>query len=781
MTHPIADDHPLMNAPAFWASGVPREDATVLFRFHSDGAVLAGKTLFLSASQRFRAFGQGVLLDEGPARGDLWRWGGRKVALPDLPPGPCVLAIEVWHAGEHSGIGQLGPDAFLLATSDDPALAKALADPAAWRCQHARGRVMDGTHHWPKGLPYFPVGAGERLDAASWPWGWEQSGFTDATWEQPRVVAGKAANPWGNLPLGVRLCHDPLPSMRGGPIAFARVVRGVDESGSEVPDAATLADWLAGRRTLTVPPGRRWRLALDAGHLVNAVPTLAFSGGAGANIRLVWGESGYDPLTKKKGRRDALGELEIWGFRDEILPDGGADRAWTPPWMRSFRFLELHLTTAASPLTVSAPTLVDSAFPLTRRADLGASEPGWTRVIDAAERTLRRCAHETFFDCPHYEQAQFPGDTPVQARIHYLLFGEERLARKAIDDLAGGLLPDGGIQCRYPSRQVQILPTYSLYWIELLADHLRHVGDRAFTAARLWQARAIVEGFARARRTDGLPGLVPHAPFTDWAKGFTAGNAPQDADGGSAIIAGELSRAANSLAHLEKALGFPELAPRWRRLARDLNTAIRTHCWDAGRGLVADTPSRTSASVHTQVEAVLAGALSASKARTALLRADGSEAVIQPGTLFYQTYLARARRLAGLRQRDADAFNARVKPWLDTLDSSGLTTFPESLVNWRSDCHGWSASPILWFIEDWLGVSAAPEAVGCDPLVFDPEPVAAPRTGRIPVPGGSVSVVITPRSDALVCDLDSPLPVRVPALKRILAPGQHQVRIGLQQ
>ena len=50
-------------------------------------------------------------------------------------------------------------------------------------------------------------------------------------------------------------------------------------------------------------------------------------------------------------------------------------------------------------------------------------ETGW--------RTARLCAHETYFDCPYYEQLQYVGDTRIQALISLYVDGDDRFNAKS--------------------------------------------------------------------------------------------------------------------------------------------------------------------------------------------------------------------------------------------------------------------------------------------------------------------------------------------------------------
>ncbi len=54
---------------------------------------------------------------------------------------------------------------------------------------------------------------------------------------------------------------------------------------------------------------------------------------------------------------------------------------------------------------------------------------------------------------------------------------DTRLIKKAIIDFSHSQLPNGMLQANYPSRDVQVIPTFSLYWIFLIREYLRCAGD----------------------------------------------------------------------------------------------------------------------------------------------------------------------------------------------------------------------------------------------------------------------------------------------------------------
>lgn len=713
--------HPLLHTPALWhpAPDCPRDGfAVVLFRRQFPWpASRRAAVLWVTASQRFELFLDGKRIARGPARSDPWRWNVTRVKLPRLTAGNHVLAARVTHFGPHGGKGQLGDAGFFLVSGAVPA--------TGWRCWHDQSRR--GGHPavcGERGFTY-DVGAGETVQGDLVPWGWEQPGFADSHWPAARVVCERPVDEWGNIPLQHVLQPDPLPAM--------------EERVQRFPNF----------QPVTVPAGTTQRVLLDLRELTNAYPVLTVSGGRGASIRMVSAESPFTGAGFAKGNRDVTEGKYLWGQGDQFLPDGGPRRQFTTLWFRAFRYLELTITTAADPLRLDDVHALFTGYPLRQRARFSAYRPLW----NVSWRTARLCAHETFFDCPHYEQMQFPGDTRVQAVFHYLIANDDRLARKAIDDFHAARSPLGLTRCKFPTRSMQTLPTYALYWVGMLHDFRVYRGDRKFLRPYLPGAREALEWFERRVNSRGMLGRIDYAPFMDWANGFHCGNAPQDADGGSSILTLLFAEACQWLAGLE-----PDSAARWNKLARALIRATLRECWNASRGLLADTARQTSFSVHAQVQASLAGAWPVAKARGILQRALDDPTITQPGTFYYRYYVMQALKRVGWREQ----FFALLAPWEDVLVGTGLTTWPEGASDTsRSDCHAWSVSPSIEFLQTILGVEPDPRVDGFARILFTPTLGPLEKvSGTVPTPHGPVTVRLwRGRHGKLHTKLRSPVPV----------------------
>ena len=263
-------------------------------------------------------------------------------------------------------------------------------------------------------------------------------------------------------------------------------------------------------------------------------------------------------------------------------------------------------------------------------------------MLTVNRRTAAACAHETFFDCPAWEQAQFPGDSRIRARHHYLVGNDDRLARKAIHDLAASVTASGLLRSHWPSRFEQVISTYSLQWIGMVFDHYQHNNDVHFIAPLLPTARGIIQWFIDRTRSDGLLASIDEATFIDWA--FKAGCPPQDDDGGSSLLTALAAESAQQLAVLEEAAGWSELAPRWQQQASIWRQATLL-CWDPERGLLRDT-------LHGQssiAQATLAGCWEAEQAR--IFSRPPATPTMWCSTLYYRAHVAEAWRSSGATDR----------------------------------------------------------------------------------------------------------------------------------
>ncbi len=752
-------DHPARHIHGLWHPATSRDGYTVvLFRQAIKATTAAGRPtkLWITASQRFRIWLDGTEIAAGPSRAGREHWGVAEIRLNGLSPGGHLLAAEVVHWGPSAGKGQVGGPGFFLA-------AGAGIREDAWRCfpDTSRQPLRESTAAGLSG--HRAIGAGEAFSAADYPWGWQHPDFDDTAWTLAEPVSAETeANPWGNRPLGCRLVPEPLPPMKAALHPWRRRFADGQWSGA-TGDAVRL------------PPHERARFVYDAGVVLTAVPALRWSGGEGSRIRLTWCEA---PIAEdgRKGDRDCIEGCTLPGQTDRIVCDSGEGRTWSPAWIRAFRYLVVDVETGGEPLRIDPPVIRRTGFPVepTLRIDPEDTDDlPWDRLRRVNLDTALACAHETFFDCPGWEQAQFSGDARIQARHHYLLAGEDRLALKAIRDLAASPLPSGLLPSHAPSSFHQVIATYSLQWIGMLEDFRVYRGRAEAITPFLPQARAILEWFLARRRTDGLPGYIDEPLFFDWATGFTAGCAPQDTDGGSAAAGALLAEACGWMAALEVFAGHAAFAGHWKEAKAGLLKALDI-CRDRRSGRLADTPSARSFSVHTQVQAALAGYWPEAGAAAVLTAALDAPGVIQPGTLYYRAHLAEALRRCRSHARVFGLF----RHWFEILKTGGITTWPESDKNPRSDCHGWGVMPDIELVHTVAGLAPDPSVPGWGSCLLDPYPgTLRAFSVDVPHPRGGIRLKVERTGGRLRIDLDSPVEVLVVPAGTLLAPGKHSLEL----
>ena len=398
-----------------------------------------------------------------------------------------------------------------------------------------------------------------------------------------------------------------------------------------------------------------------------------------------------------------------------FLPDGGAQRPFEPLWWRAGRFVELLVETGDQPLTVEGFGLLETRYPLEMESRFASSDPRLDAVTPVALRGLQMCAHETYMDCPYYEQMMYVGDTRLEALTTYAISADDRLPRKAIRMFDLSRLADGLTQARYPGRDVQVIAPFALWWVGMVYDYALWRGDRAFVAGMLPGVRAVLDGFLQhVQRDHLLQAPADGWNFTDWIADWPLGVPPDGFNGFSGLLNWHLVYTLGLAARLEGWAGEDLPAQRWQGWRDRLAAATRAAFWDEGRGLFADDRAHTRFSEHTQCLALLSGAL-AGEQRTRTAHNLLQDADLTRTTIYFNHYLFETYRLL---EQPAATF-ARMGLWFD-LPGQGFKTTPEQPEPSRSDCHGWGAHPLYHYFASLLGIR--PAAFGFERVEIAPKP-----------------------------------------------------------
>ena len=687
----------------------------------------------ITADNRYQLFVNGQRVVWGPARGDLNHWRFETLDLaPQLKTGKNVLAAVVWNYGQYAPESQTTDRAAFLLQGNNQA-ERIVDTNGQWKCmRNPAYRPLHYTHAQMRG--YFVAGPADNVDGASYPWGWEQPDFDDSGWLQAQTDGRSsgaprdsrdAPNRWLLVPRNIPLMEERLERLES--------LR--QSSGANVPP-----DFPRQAARFTVAANSTARLLLDQSHLTTAYPELVVSGGRGAVITLGYAESLFENREKgnAKGNRDQVEGKTFVGYYDTFTTDGGTLRLFRPLWWRTYRYLELRIETKNNPLVIEDLRGVYTGYPFELKAKFDARRNRLDQILEVGWRTARLCAHETYMDCPYYEQLQYVGDTRIQCLVSYYNAGDGRLARNAIAQINDSRTAEGATMSRAPTRQQQYIPPFSLWWIGMVHDYWMYQDDPEFVREMLPGTRAVLAFYAKYQKTNGSLRRMPWWNFVDWA--WKDGVPPVETDGSSAALDLQLLLALDWAADLEDALGSKRQAAEFRDAANRLRATVRQLYWDSSRQLVADTPARKEFSQQANSLAVLARVVEGSDAR-ALINRVLNDSSLTECTYYFRHYLHSAVNQVG----EGDRYLSLLGEWEKML-ALGLTTWAEKPEPTRSDCHAWSASPNYELFRTVLGIdSAAPgfKRVVVRPFLGD----LTQARGSIPHPAGEISVILTLKSD----------------------------------
>ncbi|MDR3194257.1 MAG: glycoside hydrolase family 78 protein [Tannerella sp.] len=687
-------------------------------------AVPASFVLHVSADNRYRLFVNGQPVCWGPARGDVAHWYYETVDVASLlQAGENTVAVAVWNFGEYTPGAQMTLNTGLIIQGHAEHEAAVNTD-ASWKvCRN--GAYSPVTEH------RHDVGCGDRVQGARYPWGWETRTFDDSDWKPSRTIG--RGQPYGSSTgYDWVLLQRDIPLMEESLQRMATVRR--TEGGLTVPDG-----FLKGDAPLTVPAGRKVSFLIDQTFLTTAYPELHVSGGRGSSVRLMYAEA----LVKdrQKAHRNEIDGRNMQENADIFYPDGAPGRLFRPLWFRTYRYVQVDVETAGEPLVLNDLYGMYTGYPFRENGSFESDAPLIGDVWTAGWRTARLCAHETYFDCPFYEQLQYVGDTRIQALISLYVDGDDRLMRKAIRMFDWSRSCEGITTSRYPSRVNQYIPPFSMYWVNMVHDYWMHRDDPVFVAECMPAVKTILAWFAtKVDERTGMLGAVPHWNFVDWPPQWPwdneqplGGVPPGGITGGSSILTLQLAYTLKDAVELLDTFGEPELAVRYETLRRTLCRGTLDRCWDENRRMLKDDIQGASYSQHANIMGILSDAVPQEK-QAALFETLNTDPSLIQATFYYRFYLFRALKKTG----GAERYTSMLQPWYDML-RIGLTTFAENPEPTRSDCHAWSASPNYDLLATVCGVEPAEpgfKSVRVEPHLGDLKSIR----GVVPHPKGLIKV-----------------------------------------
>lgn len=686
--------------------------------------------IHISADNRYRIFVNGTAVCFGPARGDLGHWFYESIDIAKfLKVGKNTLAAVVWNFGEDKPWAQFSLKTALI-IQGNTANEQIVNTDSSWKVIKNKSYQSASADAREALGQFIVVGPCDKVDAKLYPWNWETSSFNDNSWSQAKLI--DVGHPRGvGTDINWVLTPRRIPQMETKMQRFASVRTA---SGVKIPDG-----FLQGTTKLTIPANQKSVILIDQGNLTVGYPELIISKGKDSRIKLIYAEALFDSKGNKGNRNEIEGK-QLKGYADIFLPDGGMNRLFQPLWFRTWRYLQLEIETKAEALVLEDLKSEFTAYPLHENASFETDIPEVKQIWETGWRTARLCANETYYDCPYYEQLQYVGDTRIQALISMYVSGDDRLVRNALLHYDESRFHEGLTQSRYPSASPQVIPPFSLYWIDMVHDYWTLRDDPEFVSGFLNGIDQVMNWFIqRIDPKTGLLGPLEYWNFVDWADEWPwrnelrIGGVPKGGgtDGQSSILSLQLAYAAQRAAELHDYFNQPVAAENYKQLARSLARSVYEKCWDSSKNYLADTPDKKEFSMHAQIFGILSNAIPENEQKALVERIMDDKKLYQP-TLYFRFYLTQALKKTGL----ADRYLSTLGPWKEML-RNGLTTFAEKQDPTRSDCHAWSASPNYDFLATVAGIR--PASPGFKTIRMEPS-LGELKTvkGQMPHPAGLI-------------------------------------------
>lgn len=650
----------------------------------------------ICADGRYKLYCNGALCEAGPCKSDnSIRYYDEVELAPYLHAGKNVVAILVLHYPaqqcNHSVFCTPTPGVWLQSLTCDPLSGiPLLQTDSTWQAVQDAGRRIVSEN------PFFaPLQIYESCTPCKEISGWTRPDFT-CNW--PHAVEYDLQDLSPILYINA-LKPRPIPFLRRNRRAFSK---------SSFP--------------LQVAPYSTTSVVLDAGELTTGYLFLRLAGGADAHIELLQAEcyvqktplhcDNYRDHPEKGDRTDASGLLTGYADRYTVLGTGSesSPEEYEPFWFRTFRYIQISITTKAEPLTVWSLDYEETGYPLDVQTHVETSDSEMSSIWDISERSLRRCMHETYEDCPYYEQMQYAMDSRSQILFTYATAADDRLARQCMEAFRHSVRPNGLLNASYPNIGNNVIPGFSVYYIGMLYDHMMYFGDAALLCRHLPTVDGILSYFHNHRTPQGLVDKIgdidaphPQWSFIDWAKEWddTRGVPPATLQGPLTMESLLYLLGLQYATAICRYLGQEQTAERYQRRADTLRQSINRYCRNPD-GTYRDGPQAQQLSQHCQVFAVLTKTCSPEEGRANLLQTLHHPDQYAQCSVAMMPYLFRA-----LEQCDLyDQTQALWAPWHKMLEYH-LTTCAEDLLRQRSDCHAWGALALYELPSVILGVRPA--------------------------------------------------------------------------
>jgi alpha-L-rhamnosidase len=728
----------------------------------------------VSADSRYKLYVNGQYVGRGPARCDpVWQYYDEYDLKGFLRPGGNVIAALVHYYGEKTGWYLPGRPGFLFECAlEHSGGSSVVKSDTTWKFLKAP--------MWAQDVPRIngSLGFVEVYDARQDVGGWNLSDFDDSNWQNVEIISEVSQAqlplispfPWENpVPRDI-------PALLEEEIRPSKVVM-VGEIQNILPESnQTLAmqmsketpgplktcsienvDGLTSQGTgeaviRTTPlgtpdsPGHSAVIVIDFGREVTGYPYLELDGVAGGIVDMGVSESLTDGRVTPM--RNGL------HCNRYITKDGR--QQWQAFEWDGFRYLQLTIRNCPWRIALHQVGLNFTSYPVKKRGAFESSDPLLNQIWQTCRHTVQLCMHDAYEDCPNREQRQWVGDAYVETKVNYAVFGDTKLARKYLHQIAESQRSDGIVMMFYPGdNEFDLLHAFNikdfvLHWVSTIWEYYRYTGDTTIIQELFPTLAGALQFFEKRVDSQGLLSNIPLWMFGDWA--------PIDRRDRNTLLNALFSNVLLESAEMSKLIGESGYERRYRKLAMNVKAAVRANMWDEGRGVYVDAningvlSRRVSQQSNAlcllydiatppQQRRILSYIFDPERVKSAEMNKnfqagfDEEKDVVQAQPFFMHWVNAALAHVG-----EYDRMVGFIRRLWGAMLAAGATTIWETWSPNASQCHGWSATPAFDLMTYILGVRGV--GAGFDHFVIEPHPVGLEWVrGTFPSVKGDIHVV----------------------------------------
>lgn len=726
------------------------EDRIILFRnsFMVENT-LEDFIINLSADNHYFLFVNGKPITHGPQLSDIKHWKYETLNLKDfLKVGKNIIAIKVVNYGRRRFLGfqsiftslmvnGVSKNAEVLTTKGPEDTWKCAIDPSYkaieinWR-EAGEKSIVGG---------FYANNPTDYVDKNLYPQHWEQLDFDDSNWQKNRFY--ESGSSMGGS-IAYLLEPRNLPLLTWDKEQIGHIVRSKNLTTSRFPTSGEI----------TIPAHQKISFLLDQKEVTNGFPELVFSKGKNAHIKIKYAENLFGE-NNTKGDRNVIENKELLGYYDYIISNGTNGQSFIPNWMRTFRFIEFEIETAEQELTLNSFVNNKSRTTIPSVARFKTDNETYNRIFEISKRTIDICTQDYFLSDAYYETMQYVGDSKVHALLWQVLSGNLAHTRNAIRQFHHSRDSEGNILGAYPLRSTFIFPTYSLIWVDMIADYYRLTGDKDFIHTYKDGIIHTLSGFEKNMNDMNLVNKTRYRYFVDWYTGPNNGGGTATNNGGenSAVVSLHYAHALLNAATLFNAIDDRQTANSYVQRAEKIKQSVYRLCFDVDKKIFAERPDKSIFDQHTNIMAILTDAIDKSEQKTLLQKILSDKDLLQ-ATYYYRYYLFEAIKKVNV----PELFSAAQKPWEEIIANHMTTTlerFESKEKPTRSEVHPWSASPAYFYFNYLAGIKSKKntfEEISIEPVFGELNEMQ----GVMPTPHGSIIFDLKRKGKKLSADITIP-------------------------